>query len=116
MISWLGGILLTGLNLAWSLIWFLVGGWFSTLAQIGVLFSIVYFYKYGWQRAPAEIIARLMAFLRFVWNWIRQKDITLNHDRRDIIRIVKVKEFGDINLSSLLNALLFFNLILFAFY
>lgn len=114
MVSWLGGILLAGLYLAWSLIWFLLGGWFSTLAQIGVLFSIVLFYKYGWQRAPAEIMARLSYLLRLIWNWIRQRDVLSPSARRESIRVVKVKEFGDVNLSSLLNILVFLSFILLA--
>ena len=114
MLSWLIGIFWVGLNLAWSFIWFLVGGWFSTLAQIAILFSIVLFYKYGWQRAPTEIVARISILLRFIWNWIRQKDVLASGDVREVVRVVKVKEFGDINLSSLLNALTFFSIICFA--
>jgi hypothetical protein len=39
-------------GLIWSLVWFLVSGWVSTLLQIAVLIAVIYWLKYGWQRAP----------------------------------------------------------------
>jgi hypothetical protein len=45
-----------------SLVWFLISGWVSTLLQIGLLVAVVYFLKYGWQRAPSEIWRRSRSF------------------------------------------------------
>ena len=46
------------LGFLWSLVWFLISGWVSTLLQIAVLIATIYFLKYGWQQAPAEILRR----------------------------------------------------------
>ena len=41
----------TGVGAVWTVLWFLIGGWVSTLLQIIVLIGVVYLLKYGWQRA-----------------------------------------------------------------
>ena len=74
ILAWLWWAIASLLSVVWSLLWFLLGGWVSTLAQIAVLVGIIFFYKYGWQRAPAEIAARVSTFGRFVWNWARQRE------------------------------------------
>jgi hypothetical protein len=70
--------LLTGLayviGLIWSLVWFLISGWVSTLLQIAVLVAVIYWLKYGWQRAPYEVWKRSQSFGRFFWSWIRGRD------------------------------------------
>lgn len=115
ILSWSIGILWTGFQLLLSLVWFLVGGWFSTLAQIFILFCIVLIYKYGWRRAPAEILSRVSALLRYTWAWVRLREVPSMAKNRDSIPFVRVKEFGDINVSSLLNVIMFFSLILYTF-
>lgn len=111
ILAWLWWAVTSLLVLAWSLLWFLIGGWVSTLAQIAVLVAIVFFYKYGWQRAPAEIAARLSTLGRFVWGWLRQREPRTAGaspiEVREVVRTVRVKEAGDINISSLLNVLVF---------
>jgi hypothetical protein len=37
-----------------SVVWFLISGWVSTILQIAILIAIIYFLKYGWQRARPE--------------------------------------------------------------
>jgi hypothetical protein len=116
ILAWLWWMVASVLSIAWSLLWFLLGGWVSTIAQIAVLVGIIFFYKYGWQRAPAEIAARVSTFGRFVWNWVRQRETgTVGAPRvevREVVRTVRVKEAGDINVSSLLNVLVFLGIAL----
>lgn len=114
ILAWLWWAVGSVLSIAWSLLWFLLGGWVSTLAQIAVVVGIVFFYKYGWQRAPAEIAARLSTVGRVVWNWIRQRETAGTAqgrvEVREVVRTVRVKEAGDINVSTLLNVLVFFGI------
>ena len=109
ILGWIWWGLTSILGLAWSIVWFLLGGWVSTLAQIAVLVGIVFFYKYGWQRAPAEIASRVNSVGRFVWGWMRQRDpgaVTARGEVREVIRTVRVKETGDVNISTLLSLIM----------
>ena len=58
IVAWLGWAILAILGALWSIVWFLISGWVSTLLQIALLVAVIYFLKYGWQRAPAEIWRR----------------------------------------------------------
>ena len=94
------------LGTLWSVVWFLISGWVSTLAQILVLVAIVYGLKYGWRRAPVEISLALGRLGRFLWGWVRARDRTAMAGgvaTREVIREVRVKEWGDVNLSTLLS-------------
>ena len=107
---WLAATLFIG---TLSLIWFLISGWVSTLLQIAVLVVVIYFLKYGWQRAPAEIWRRSRSFAGFFVGWIRAADSGLpSRDAAQAVRVVKVKEFGDVNISTLLSLLMLVGLIL----
>ena len=110
ILGWLWWVVASAVSLVWSILWFLIGGWVSTLAQIAVLVGIIFFYKYGWQRAPAELAARVSTAGRFVWGWIRQRETggpaSERVEVREVVRTVRVKEAGDINVSSLINVLL----------
>jgi hypothetical protein len=109
---WVASTLLTGIL---SLIWFLISGWVSTLLQIALLVIVVYFLKYGWQRAPAEIWKRSRAFFGFFVRWIRARDEDASgREVVQTVRVVKVKEFGDVNISTLLSLLMLAGLILVA--
>lgn len=103
--AWLLSILLSVLGLLWSLIWFLISGWVSTLLQITVVIFAIYGVKYGWRRAPFEIWRRSQSFFRFFWNWIRAREPDARPDVevREVIREVRVREFGDINLSTAMS-------------
>jgi hypothetical protein len=103
--AWLFSLLLSALGLIWSLVWFLVSGWVSTLMQIAVLIIAVYGLKYGWRRAPYEIWRRTQSFGRFFWGWIRAKDpaAASGAEVREVIREIRVREFGDINLSTAMS-------------
>jgi hypothetical protein len=96
------------LGFFWSLVWFLIAGWVSTLLQIAVLIGAIYFVKYGWQQAPAEIFRRTRSFGRFFWNWLRAREFQTTSDVpvREIVRVVRAKELGDINISTLLSLLM----------
>jgi hypothetical protein len=111
--TWLFSILLTVLSLVCSLVWFLISGWVSTLLQIAVLIFAIYGVKYGWRRAPFEIWRRSHSFFRFFWNWIRAREPEARPDVevRDVIREVKVREFGDINLSTAMSLAMLVGLI-----
>jgi len=65
VVAWLGWAVVAILGFLWSLVWFLNSGWVSTLLQIASLIATIYFFKYGWQRAPAEISRRTRSFCRF---------------------------------------------------
>jgi hypothetical protein len=114
IIAWLGWALLAILGALWSIVWFLISGWVSTLLQIALLVVIVYFLKYGWQRAPAEIWRRTSSFGRFFWNWLRAREPQTSSavEVREVVRIVRMKEFGDINISTLLSLLTLLGLFL----
>ena len=107
ILAWLGWILLAILGALWSIVWFLISGWVSTLLQIAILVAVIYFLKYGWQRAPAEIWRRTSSIGRFFWSWLRAREPHTSADIevREVVRVVRTKEFGDINVSTLLSLL-----------
>jgi len=111
ILAWLWWLISTILGGVLALIWFLVSGWVSTLLQIALLVIIVYFLKYGWQRAPAEIWRRTRSFTRFFLGWIRARDTTAVPQEAPV-RVVKAKEFGDINISTLLSLMMLAGLVL----
>jgi hypothetical protein len=112
VLGWLWWALAKLLGLLWSIGWFLLGGWVVTLAQLAVIAFVIYAYKYGWRRAPIEIARHGKAFGGFVWAWMRARDMTAaaagNATRvevREVVRTVRRKERGDINVSTLLSVL-----------
>lgn len=113
-LGWIASALLSIAGILLSLIWFLIGGWVSTLLQITVLIFAIYGMKYGWRRAPFEIWRRTHSFGRFFWNWIRARDPDARPDVevREVIREIRVHEFGDINLSTAMSLLVFLGLVL----
>ena len=107
---WLVATLFTGIL---SLIWFLISGWVSTLLQIALMVVVIYFLKYGWQRAPAELWRRSRSFAGFFVSWIRARDSDVSDGEfAPSVRVIKVKEFGDINISTLLSLLMLVGLVL----
>jgi hypothetical protein len=111
ILAWLWWVISTVLGVAFALVWFLVSGWVSALLQIALLVIIVYFLKYGWQRAPTEIWRRTRSFAGFFLGWIRARDAALL-PQEAAPRLVKSKEFGDINISTLLSLMMFAGLLL----
>lgn len=106
ILGWISWLLWKAIGLVWTMVWFLLGGWVSTLAQILVVAGIIFFYRYGWQRAPAELWSRASGLGRFVWAWMRSGEAATRDVRvetRETVRIVRVKEPGDINASTLLT-------------
>ena len=114
VLGWLWWMVATVVSSLWSLLWFLVGGWVSTLLQVALLIATIYYFKYGWQRAPAEIWRRAQGFGRFFWNWIRARDVPAGSEGpvREVVRVVRAKEFGDVNISTLLSLLMLIGLLL----
>lgn len=104
-LGWIASWLLSIGGLVLSLVWFLIGGWVSTLLQITVLIFAIYGMKYGWRRAPFEIWRRTQSFARFFWSWIRAREPDARPDIevREVIREVRVREPGDINLSTAMS-------------
>ena len=92
-------------KVVFSLVWFLVSGWVSALAQIAVIIGVVYGVKYGWRRAPIEISLALRRVGQFLWSWIRARDRTAlgKSDVRDVIREVRTSDFAEIHLSTLMS-------------
>jgi hypothetical protein len=111
ILAWLWWVISTVLGAILSLVWFLISGWVSTLLQIALLVVVIYFLKYGWQRAPTEIWRRTRAFTGFFLGWIRAREAS-PIAQAETVRIVKSKEFGDINISTLLSLLMLAGLLL----
>ena len=111
ILSWLWWVISTVVGAALALLWFLVSGWVSALLQIAFLVILVYFLKYGWQRAPAEIWRRTRSFAGFFLGWIRAREPS-SVSQEDVVRLVKSKEFGDINISTLLSLMMLAGLLL----
>jgi hypothetical protein len=109
LLWWLAGMV-------WAVVWFLISGWVSTLLQIAILVAVIFFLKYGWQRAPTELWRRGNAFARFSWKWLRARDAEAAAPRglRESVRIVRVKEVGDVNISTLMSLLMLAGLALLA--
>ena len=103
------GLVLWILSTLWSLIWLLIGGWVSTALQIIVLVLAYYAYRYGWRRAPLEAWRGVRAITRWGWNWLRGVEAMADVPERErvreveVVREIRVKDFGDVNLSSLMN-------------
>ena len=113
-LAWLVWGVAAVLGFLWSLVWFLISGWVSTLLQIAVLIATIYFLKYGWQRAPAEILRRTRSFGHFFWSWLRAREPQSNSDVpvREVLRVIRTKEVGDINISTMLSLMMLVGLAL----
>jgi hypothetical protein len=114
IVGWLWWLLSTIFGAALTVIWFLISGWVSTLLQIALIIVAVYFVKYGWQRAPAEVWRRTRSFGSFFVNWIRAREANVADSPAQCARVVRVKEFGDINISTLLSLLMLVGIVLVA--
>lgn len=112
-VTWLLLSLTYVVGLIWSLVWFLISGWVSTLLQIAVLIAVIYLLKYGWQRAPYEVWKRTRSFGRFFWSWIRGRDPE-PRPYDEVVRLVRRREFGDVNVSTLLSLAVLGGLLLLA--
>jgi hypothetical protein len=111
VLGWLWWSLSTLLGLGWSLVWFLLGGWVATLAQLAIAVGVVFSYKYGWRRAPLEMASRGKAFARFVWGWMRAREMSETPpaaaprtSRRPTGGAGRPpRDVGDVNLSTLMS-------------
>lgn len=117
VVVWLFWAVVSALGIVWSVVWFLISGWVSTLAQIAVLIVVIYTLKYGWRRAPFEISRRTLSFGRFFWGWIRAREPEAGSGSREVevIRVVRAREAGDINVSTLLSLLALTGFLLLAY-
>lgn len=104
----------------WSFIWLLIGGWVSTALQIVVVVLAFYGYRYGWRRAPYEAWRGVRTIGRWGWSWLRGVEAMSGADAGErvreveVIREIRIKEFGDVNLSSLMNVVMLAGLVLLA--
>jgi hypothetical protein len=106
ILAWLWWLVVKVLGSALSVVWFLVGGWVSTLAQIAVVLAAICIMKFGWRRSPQEILSRASRLGRFFWAWLRAREPGAGGTQvevREVFRTVRMKEFGDVNLSTLLS-------------
>lgn len=107
-LSWFGWLVAKLVGFAWSIVWFLLGGWVATLAQIAVIALIIFGYKYGWRQAPQEILTRAGPLGRYLWGWVRTREsgaIVPRVERREGMARSqgRLREAGDVNLSTLLS-------------
>jgi hypothetical protein len=113
ILGWLWWGIVKILGLVWSFVWFLLGGWVSTLMQLVILGGAIFAMKYGWRRAPQEMWTRAQSVGRFVWAWARAKEPRLATSARpevlgskEAIRVVHARKLGDVSLSTLLTAVM----------
>jgi hypothetical protein len=108
ILAWVLWALVSLLSLLWTVVWFLISGWVSTLLQIALLVAAVFFFKYGWQRAPAELLRRARSLGGLFWTWMRAREpqVAPSVRVREVVRVVRVKEFGDVNVSTLLSLIM----------
>ncbi len=116
ILGWLGWFVLKVLGFVWALAWFLLGGWVSTLAQIGVIALVIFGYKYGWRQAPQEILSRAARLAKLGWGWARVREggaapARVEIRERQVVRHVRQRVPGDVNLSTLLNILMLAGLV-----
>ena len=114
ILAWLWWLLLKVLGFVWGLAWLLLGGWVATAAQIVVIALAVFAYKYGWRRAPQELVARVLPAGRWLWGWMRGREVSASARtgpsqpparaaKRSRRRPRRVRAPGDVNLSTLMN-------------
>jgi hypothetical protein len=108
IVSWFVWLLAALAGWLWSIAWLLLGGWVSTLLQILVIVFVIFAFKYGWRRAPLEIALRVRPMAGWVWRWATAREPRAGSEAAGPpqVRIIRVKEAGDVNLSSLLNVLM----------
>lgn len=108
ILGWLWWLVAKLLAIVWTVGWFLLGGWVVTLAQLAVIAGLIYVYKYGWRRAPIELSKHARTFGSFVWAWARAREMPNRATRaevRETVRIVRRKQLGDVNVSTLMSVL-----------
>lgn len=102
----------------WSLVWLLIGGWVSAALQIVVLVLAVFAYRYGWRDAPVRAWRGARAVGRWGWAWLRGAEAMAGAEPSvrevEVVREIRVKELGDVNLSSLMNVAMLAGLALLA--
>ena len=104
----------------WSIVWLLIGGWVSAALQIVVLVLAVFAYRYGWREAPYRAWRGTKAVGRWAWAWLRGAEAMANASGEqrireiEVIRTIRAKDFGDVNLSSLMNVAMLLGLALLA--
>lgn len=109
ILSWVWWALANAVGMALTVVWFLIGGWVSTLAQIGVVLLVIFGYKFGWRRAPVEIASKARRISGIGWGWVRRRERTPGSGAAErgvapsVTKVVRRGRPGDINLSSLLN-------------
>lgn len=111
IVSWILWLLAALAGWMWSIAWLLLGGWVSTLAQILVIVLIVFGFKYGWRRAPLEIVDRVRPLAGWLWRWATSREPRSaggSYASRGApeVRVIRVKAPGDVNLSTLLNVMM----------
>jgi hypothetical protein len=109
IIGWLWWFTSGLLALVFSLVWFLISGWIATLAQIGIVAVLIFSYKYGWRRAPGELLVRVGGLVRRVLGWARVREgggASGTGCKREKVQVVQRRRPGDVNVSTLLNVLM----------
>ena len=107
-LSWLWWLVAKLVGLVWGLLWFLLGGWVATLAQIAVIALVIFGYKYGWKQAPQELLSRAGPLGRYLWGWVRTREpgsIVPRAEARERVGRSqgRLRQAGDVNLSTLLS-------------
>lgn len=116
------GVLWWIVTTLWALVWLLIGGWVSAALQIVVLVLAVFAYRYGWREAPYRAWRGARAVGRWGWAWLRGAEAMAGVNEPgagrgrevEVVRVVRAKDFGDVNLSSLMNVSMLAGLLLLA--
>ena len=111
-LAWLWWLSAGLIGILWRIVWFLVGGWVVTIAQLGVVALALFGYKYGWRAAPRQLLARARWAGQWLWGWLRHRQIVDDQSRMAHAQLpmsqqrparVRLRQPGDVNLSTLMN-------------
>lgn len=74
VVGWVWWVASTVVGWGAAIVWFLVGGWVATLAQILVVVLVLFGYKYGWRAAPQAVLEKARRFFGWGWAWVRRRE------------------------------------------
>ena len=119
LLGWVWWLLAKVFGLIFGVVWFLLGGWVSALAQIVVIGLLIFGYKYGWRQALPEIRSLARPIGRQIWGWVRRRERAGSAGAQSSEAKLQTgkaqrrrgaREPGDVNLSTLLSVVMLLEL------